>query len=144
MLSFKIYEMPAVWPNYILIFTFYAKFSNSIQNLAVFVKEVFWFDVQFRMWQNNCLTFNFHQLIFVREVFGFDALLTKWRNDCFVRKWKPNVNFLSHTCILPCIHTFIHSRFFTASKSVPKLLKFSFNGTMSKQGATGEYLSILE
>ena len=51
-----------------ITFTFYVIISNSIPNWATFVKEVFWFEVYFR----------------------------KWWNDCFVTKWKLNFHFSCH------------------------------------------------
>ena len=59
-------EMTAFRPSDSLTFAFYVTFSNNRPYWTTFVKEVFWCNVYFR----------------------------KWRNDCIVTKWQLNFHFL--------------------------------------------------
>ena len=59
-------EMTGLWPNDILTFTFYMKFSSSIPNSTTSVKEVFGLmlslesDEMTAWWRNDSLTFTYH------------------------------------------------------------------------------------
>ena len=80
MFSLESDEMAALWPNDSFPFTFSVTFSYSTPNSTTFVKEVFWFDVWLRKWQNDYfvtklqLNFNF--------LYDILKLYTKLNNFC--------------------------------------------------------------
>ena len=79
-LTLKRVKMTALWPNDSLTFTFYATISNSIPNLTIFVKEVFWLDAKFRKWQNALWPNESLTLTFIRHskiAYKIEQLLKK-------------------------------------------------------------------
>ena len=81
-------EMTALWPNDSLTFTFYVKFSNSIQNWTILVKKFFdsvfssKSDEMTALWLNDSVTFTFYVRFsnsipnwttFVKETFWFSV-----------------------------------------------------------------------